>query len=63
MDLSTAAQAYGALIGLDVCFGSKADIRTAKCHVRFTAESGRSAAVGCSVWIGKPPGQNEIMCA
>jgi hypothetical protein len=36
MDLSTAAQAYGALIGLDVRFRSKADICSAKRHVRFT---------------------------
>jgi hypothetical protein len=45
MDLITAAQAYGALIGLDVRFGSKADISRRNSDVRLTPESGH---VRCS---------------
>jgi hypothetical protein len=33
----------------DVRFGSKADIRAAECHVRFTPESGHSTPVDESV--------------
>jgi hypothetical protein len=39
MELNTAAQAYGALIGLDVRFGSKADMCAAKGYVCFTPNS------------------------
>jgi hypothetical protein len=35
----------------DVRFGSKADIRAAKCHVRFTPESGHVQCNGpCLLW-------------
>jgi hypothetical protein len=55
MDLNTAAQAYGALIGLDVRFGSLADICSAKGHVRFAPNSDRESEIPQTVMSALPP--------
>jgi hypothetical protein len=61
MDLGTAAQAYGALIGLDVRFGSLADILRCPSDVGFTPESGHlQCTSACPLWANSGHSDDRV---
>ena len=51
-----------ALYGVNVRFGSKADMCAAKCHVRFTPNSDRKSEIPQKAMSALPPESRHVQC-